>query len=390
MHGSIKSIIQYGNESDVCATVQDCLELLNNLLRRGASNQILLRETMGFEPLISILKLRGRHTISHNKRLDAEPGNDSNRQSNQTVFAQKNVLDHLLLLGVESPWAAISVHCAALRCIGVLVSSNPQNLDGLANKVLGEEPHFEPALNSIFRIILRTSSVQEFIAADYVFKCFCEKNTNGKAMLASTIIPQPHSGIRDPLDEDIKMLVGSMLLRGLTVNENDEDLETCWRAASVLSHILKGNIQSKEQVLQVKLEVPMTSFGTPEPLMHRIGKYLAVAASMSHNNGDRKTSTSSSCLYTQPLILRLLVTWLADCPNAVHSFLGSQDHLTYLLELVSSSSETVFIRGLSAVILGECVLCNKSDDNGMDAFKVVDAISQKIGLASYFLKFDEM
>lgn len=32
----------------------------------------------------------------------------------------------------------------------------------------------EPALNSILRIILRTSSTQEFFAADYVFKCFCE------------------------------------------------------------------------------------------------------------------------------------------------------------------------------------------------------------------------
>lgn len=36
----------------------------------------------------------------------------------------------------------------------------------------------EPALNSILRISLRTSSMQEFVAADYVFKSFCEvRNT---------------------------------------------------------------------------------------------------------------------------------------------------------------------------------------------------------------------
>lgn len=32
----------------------------------------------------------------------------------------------------------------------------------------------EPALNSVLRILLRTSSRQEFVAADYVFKSFCE------------------------------------------------------------------------------------------------------------------------------------------------------------------------------------------------------------------------
>lgn len=64
--------------------------------------------------------------------------------------------------------------CQALKCIGDLIESHPKHLDVLATKVLGEEPQLEPALNSILRIILRTSSKQEFVAADYVFKCFCE------------------------------------------------------------------------------------------------------------------------------------------------------------------------------------------------------------------------
>ena len=61
----------------------------------------------------------------------------------------------------------------ALRCIGDLIRGHPKNLDALASKSLGEGPE-EPALNSILRIILRTSSTQEFVAADYVFKSFCE------------------------------------------------------------------------------------------------------------------------------------------------------------------------------------------------------------------------
>jgi hypothetical protein len=142
------------------------------------------------------------------------------------------------------------------------------------------------------------------------------------------------------------------------------------------------------QVLRIEIEAPMQSLGAPEPLMHRMVKYLALASSMKSKDGKSNTSGGNS--YVQAIILKLLVTWLADCSNAVHCFLDARPHLTYLLELVSNLSETVCIRGFAAVVLGECVIYNKSTDNGKDAFAIVDLISQKIGLSSYFLKFDEM
>ncbi|KAI4348210.1 hypothetical protein L6164_008961 [Bauhinia variegata] len=401
----IFSIIREEGGSDGGVVVQDCLELLNNLLRKNSSNQILLRETVGLDSLISILKLRGSaYTFSQQKTInllsaletikllisggsEADPGRDMNKMTNKTTLVQKKVLDHLLLLGVESQWAPVPVRCAALRCIGDLIAGDSKNLDALGCKFLGEEPQVEPALNSILRIILQTSSIQEFIAADYVFKSFCEKNADGQAMLASTLIPQPYPTNRAPLEEDVNMSFGSMLLHGLTFGENDGDLETCCRAASVLSHVLKDNLQCKERVLRIEIEAPTPSFGAAEPLIYRMVKYLALASSMKNNDGQ---STSLGSSYIQAIILKLLVTWLADCPNAVHCFLDARPHLTYLLELVSNLSATVYIRGLAAVILGECVIYNKSTDGGKDAFAIVDIISQKVGLSSYFLKFDEM
>ncbi|KAK4488313.1 hypothetical protein RD792_004069 [Penstemon davidsonii] len=383
---------------------QDSLELLNNLLRNNASNQVLLRETMGFDPLVSILKLRGstykftqQKTINLLSVLETinlllygglqTDGKDTNRLTNKTVLVQKKVLDHLLMLGVESQWAPVAVRCTALRCIGDLVVSHPKNRDALASKVLGEEPHVEPALNSIIRITLRASSMQEFIAADYVFKSFCEKNPDGQTMLASTLTPQPHSIIKAPFEDDVNMSFGSMLLHGLTVSETDGDLETCCRAASVLCHVLKDNNQCKERVLQIELEAPTPSLGGPEPLMHHMVKYLALASSMRSKDGKASASVS---IYVQPIILKLLIIWLFDCPSAVQCFLDSRPHLTYLLELMSNQTVTVCVRGLAAVLLGECVIYNKTIDSGKDAYSIVDAISQKIGLTSYFLKFDEM
>lgn len=401
----IFSIIKEEGGSEGGVVVQDCLELLNNLLRNNASNQVLLRETLGFDAIISILKLRGSaYSFTQQKTInllsaletinlllmggsESDPGKDMNKLTNRTVLVQNKVFDYLLLLGVESQWAPIPVRCAALRCIGDLIVGHPKNLDTLASKVLGEQPQVEPALNSILRIILRTSSVQEFIEADHVFKSFCERNSDGQTMLASTLIPQPYSMTHAPIEEDVRMSFGSMLLHGLTLGESDGDLETCCRAASVLSHILRDNIQCKERVLRIELESPTPSLGAPEPLMHRMVKYLALASNM--KNKDGKTSTKENS-YVQPIILKLLVTWLADCPNAIQCFLASRPHLTYLLELVSNPSATMCIRGLGAVLLGECVIYNKSGESGKDAFTVVDAISQKIGLTLYFLKFDEM
>ncbi|XP_044503865.1 golgin candidate 6-like isoform X1 [Mangifera indica] len=396
-------IIKEEGGSDGGVVVQDCLELLNNLLRTNASNQILLRETIGFDPLLSILKLRGsRYKFTQQKTInllsaletinllmmggsETDPGKDSNKLTNKTVLVQKKVLDHLLMLGVESQWAPVAVRCTALRCIGDLITAHPKNLDALASKVLGEEQQVEPALNSILRIILRTSSMQEFFAADHVFRSFCEKNLDGQLMLASTLIPQPQSMSHAPYEEDVHMSFGSMLLRGLTLGESDGDLEACCRAASVLSHILKDNVQCKERVLQIELDAPSPSLGDAEPLMHRMVKYLALTSSMKSKDG--KSGTAG---FVQLIILKLLVTWLADCPDAVSCFLDSRPHLTYLLELVANSSATVCVRGLAAVLLGECVIYNKSSDNAKDAFSIVDSVSQKVGLTSYFLKFDEM
>lgn len=142
------------------------------------------------------------------------------------------------------------------------------------------------------------------------------------------------------------------------------------------------------QLLQIELESSMPSLGSPEPLLHRMVKYLALASSKKGKDGKSSTPRNS---YFQPIILKLLVTWLCDCPAAVQSFLDSRPHLTYLIELVSNSESTVCARGLAAVLLGECVIYNNNtSESKKDAFAIVDAISQKIGLTSYFLKLDEM
>lgn len=146
----------------------------------------------------------------------------------------------------------------------------------------------------------------------------------------------------------------------------------------------------KSQVLRIVLDSPIPSFGAPEPLLHRILKYLVLATSTRAKDNDQNDRSSSASSYTSLIILRLLVTWLADFSDAVHCLLDSSVHLTYLLELLSGP-HPAFVRGLASVILGECVIYNKRPGQGInDAFAVVDSISQKMGLASFFRNLEEL
>ncbi|CAL5433154.1 unnamed protein product [Camellia sinensis] len=227
----------------------DCLELLNNLIRSNASNQVLLRETIGVDPWISIVKLRGS-SYSFNQQKVQEARDLPTRSFNSDSAKKSGFRKHVIY--PRDPLIQ-TLQKKALRCIGDLIASHTKNLDALASKVLREEPQVEPTLNSILRIILRTSSMLEFVAADYVFKCFCEKNPNGQAMLASTLIPQPQPITHALPEEDVNISFGSILLHGLTLSQNDGDLEecsevqTCSRVASVLSHVLNDNMQCKER-----------------------------------------------------------------------------------------------------------------------------------------------
>lgn len=112
-------------------------------------------------------------------------------------------------------------------------------------------------------------------------------------------------------------------------------------------------MQNLLQVLRIELEEPTPSLGAPEPLFHHVVKYLALASCMKSKEGKPHASGNT---YVQAIILKLLVIWLLDCPSVVQCFLDSRPHLTYLLELVSNSTTTVYKGVSSGYIRRMCYL----------------------------------
>ncbi|GJY93637.1 retrovirus-related pol polyprotein from transposon TNT 1-94 [Tanacetum coccineum] len=77
-----------------------------------------------------VVKLRGRIKFNQQKRI---------------------VLDHILMLGVESQRDPVVFRTAAFRCISDLIFGHNQNLDILASKFFGDEPQV-PFLTKIYHL----------------------------------------------------------------------------------------------------------------------------------------------------------------------------------------------------------------------------------------------
>jgi hypothetical protein len=140
------------------------------------------------------------------------------------------------------------------------------------------------------------------------------------------------------------------------------------------------------QVLKIPLKIPISSVSPPELLMPRFMKYLAAASPTNSSNQQNPGS-----VWLQPVFLRLLVTWVVECPPAVTALLDEPAHLPFLIELLGStgSPASVHVAGLAAVLLGACIIFN-SEENSKDSSSIVDLISQRVGLTNFFSKWEEM
>lgn len=139
-------------------------------------------------------------------------------------------------------------------------------------------------------------------------------------------------------------------------------------------------------MLKIPLEIPVSSLTPAELLMPRCMKYLAAASPTNTSNLHNPGS-----VWLQPVFLRLLVTWVVECPPAVTALMEEPAHLPFLIELLGSTGTpgSVHVAGLAAVLLGACIIFN-SEENAKDSSAVVDLISQRVGLTNFFSKWEQM
>jgi hypothetical protein len=361
--------------------VQDCLELTNNLLRGCAPNHMLLRDSGLLRSLPALLALRTGASSALSRQAAANvlcalelvlvlltPDTSGAVPLNQAVLLKAGTLDVLLALALGSNVRFAAVRVAARVCAAALVAGCPAAQEALGSASVSQDADNqrpEPALLVALQAVLRGNDDNERGAAERLVAAYCDGNSVGQRLLISTLAPM---GDADPGSGPA---FGAMLASALVAGTPD----LACRATNLLLHLLLGNAAAKEQLLRVPLESGTSGVALPELFMPRLARMLAEAS--------RNTTAHGSSL--QVAFLRVLLVWMHDCAPAVESFVASPAHLPLLIDLAMRAD--VHVAGLSAAVLGCCVLNNGSAGD-CDAHTVLDAIVCRLTLAEYFRRWE--
>jgi len=381
------AIIKDEGGSEGGIVVQDSLELMCNLLHDNLSNQVFFRESSFLQVMPSFLQLRASsvdaalsvqktanllHVLECLKLVCATTLPTKERMCNQTVLMQKGILDSLLPLALHS--SCPKVRANALWFLGDLVAYHLENQNLLGNATMEFNDCQVLTLSVIMNLVLVASSSAHGMAAVHVLDCFCHQNLDGQLLLASTLMP---ISAHNETVQASWQTFGSQLVSVFQGHAKKETMGSACRAALVLQLVLANNVRSKERMLQIELEDTVTS--RDAFLLHKCGHFLQLAASMKDTGN-----------MLQAAMLRLLLTWLCDCPAAVSNFLGRVTHLPLIVELVNGrGSNDVHVMGFASLLLGVCIVHNQTV-GVLDSVSVMDVVLERVGLSDFFSNVENL
>ncbi|KAH6584978.1 hypothetical protein BASA60_000741 [Batrachochytrium salamandrivorans] len=398
------SIILEEGATDGGIIVQDCLQLMHNLLRHNVSNQNLFRETSCIKQLGRLLvskvlsqdhqgavdlplthertewtdqKIANVNSVMELVCILVAPKNP-NTVMNQTSLGHAGVIAPLFQLGMALH-VPIRVRSQALltaadtirghtvnqdsfgKCV-ITVVTRPEHV-GLPNQ---KQPSGAPR-SSVVGIILVAFGRDDIsirISAAYTFQAYVFKNPDSQLALISTLVPPPADNPNSQLT-DSPTSPGSLLVSSiLDLDESRKDSFRAWFALSMLLHLLKDNRQAKETAAMIKFE-----------------------------EGDEHISLLHKCMFTllyanregvhlrvQIGLWSLLAVWLYDCPRAVREFLNEGTNMQFLVEQINQSSGVNPVtQGLAAYILGLCYEFNDDSEPVFSRANVQGLVLSRIG-----------
>jgi len=427
-------IINEEGMTDGGIVVQDSLYLINILLKDNVSNQNYFRETSCIQKLPPLLKinLSDMWILTDDKTAILVlvlqlvsllvSGNNPNTHQNQTVLSKHNILSYVVPLALGK-MNSLVIRVKALNTLGHILNGNKTNCAQFSNTSIDidngsiitstaireQKPNVITALNRLLTVALNAKEIHEKLAAVRVFKSFLTENEEGQIALASTLTPPPDSTNGEQPDSR-QQSIGTQLLHGLFgwdslgySNSTSDDFYTLqaksWIASCILSYILKDDLNSKELVLKIPLEIP--KIGTPMVnLLGKLTRTLSFAVKMTASNATTSTQPRNLIL-VKVGILRLLSTWMDNCVGAVRNFLSMPNNLPFLVELINSPPSShepkdsqIHIQGLAALLLGLCFyFLDDSQTQSNEEFNKAtlhSIIMQRIGLDQFMSKLDSL
>ncbi|XP_015354772.1 general vesicular transport factor p115 isoform X1 [Marmota marmota marmota] len=371
-------ITEEGN-SDGGIVVEDCLILLQNLLKNNNSNQNFFKEGSYIQRMKpwfevgdensgwSAQKVTNLHLMLQLVRVLVSPTNPPGATSScQKAMFQCGLLQQLCTILMATGVPA-DILTETINTVSEVIRGCQVNQDYFASVNAPSNPP-RPAI-----VVLLMSMVNErqpFVlrcAVLYCFQCFLYKNQKGQGEIVSTLLPSTIDATGNSVS------AGQLLCGGLFSTDSLSN----WCAAVALAHALQENATQKEQLLRVQLA---TSIGNPPvSLLQQCTNILS--------QGD-KIDRRGSKIQTRVGLLMLLCTWLSNCPIAVTHFLHNSANVPFLTGQIAENlgEEEQLVQGLCALLLGISIYFN---DNSLESYmkeKLKQLIEKRIGKENFIEK----
>ncbi|KAF9999123.1 hypothetical protein BGZ79_007255 [Entomortierella chlamydospora] len=417
--------------------VQDCLQLVQNLLRYNVSNQNYFRETSCIQRIPALFE---EETVGDNRRHDPtikdtwsdQKGNNmimvlelirvlvvpdhSNTAPNQKSMYQSGILQRLIDLSLTSN-APQRVKASAFYALAELIRLNKVNQDALSKAVIipAHPPavqledsstalfppnrsstqlsrsSFQSGRGSALEARERCPAIVEVVAiavgrypgctysvraaATCLFQSFVLDNPDTQVVLATTLNAPPEDNPNTTSYEQPQS-PGTLLLSALQGWQEDAGTASTDPYNSWFATVLFSHIlQNNARAKAIALSI---NFGDEENGEDPVSLIHAIAAALMvavKGQSDVRVALG---------YLALLCVWCYDSPKSIKDFLSEGAHLQFLIELISpSSKEDLMVQGLAAFLLGICYEFNWEKDALISRATIQPIILSRIGLDQF-------
>ncbi|XP_065453523.1 general vesicular transport factor p115 isoform X1 [Chrysemys picta bellii] len=372
-------IVTDEGNSDGGIVVEDCLLLLQNLLKNNNSNQNFFKEGSYIQRMKpwfevgddnsgwSAQKVTNLHLMLQLVRVLVSPTNPPGATSScQKTMFHCGLLQQLCTILMATGVPA-DILTETINTVSEVIRGCQINQDYFASVNAPSNP---PRSAIVVLLMSMVNERQPFVlrcAVLYCFQCFLYKNQKGQGEIVSTLLPSTIDATGNSVS------AGQLLCGGLFSTDSLSN----WCAAVALAHALQDNATLKEQLLRVQLA---TSIGNPPvSLLQQCTNILS--------QGD-KIDRRGSKVQTRVGLLMLLCTWLSDCPIAVTHFLHNSANIPFLTGQIAENlgEEEQLVQGLCALLLGICIYYNDNSLENCRKEKLKQLIEKRIGKENFIEK----
>ncbi len=323
-----------GSVLDGGIIVEDCFNLLLNLLQSNSSNQSFFKEANYIKMLCKYLDLSSATPSSTQSfTLNADLGESTNALNVWTAQKTKNL--SLLLKLIRCLVAPTNQHAIVAACqkayshfgllhrlsalltlpgippdllsetistVGEVIRGNAANQTLFANVQMQTDPPRPIIVILLMSLINEKQPFYLRCSILYCFQCFMYENQQAKSDTIETLLPkqQQQQQQQQTASSAIQITTGQILCGGLFA---PNELYSNWFCAVAIAHTINNSTELKEQLLRVQLALD----GNAVSLMQQCVSILVESTSLT-------TTPSRYKFQTTVAILMLMSTWLVNCP----------------------------------------------------------------------------